>query len=351
MKVLQELTVEKPVADADVINISTEPMRKLSLGMIALFFNMLSAFSQQSDTIRNSTRKLRLDEVNLVSSYYHQDGNNSAVTGGIGTEKLTDLSNTIDLKLTRLDKLERHHTLNLELGLDHYTSASSDSIDPHTLSSASSADTRFYPSASYSIQNPKNGITYGGSLSFSAEYDYTSLGAGVNIAKASKDNNREFSAHLQAYIDKWKVILPVELRSSSSELGNEGYKPRNSYSASFTYSQVIKPKLQLALVVDLMTQPGLLSTPFHRVYLDNHEVTTEKLPDSRFKLPVAIRANYFMTDRLILRSYYRFYTDNWGMQANTFNLELPIKLNPYFSLTPFYRFYNQTAAKYFGGKF
>ncbi|HSB94749.1 MAG TPA: DUF3570 domain-containing protein, partial [Flavitalea sp.] len=260
-------------------------------------------------------------------------------------------SNTIDLKLTRTDKFMRLHTLNLELGLDHYTSASSDSIDPHTLSSASSADTRFYPSAAYSIRNPKNGFTYGGSLSFSSEYDYTSIGAGIQLAKSSKDNNRELSANLQAYIDRWKVILPIELRDYTQEGSNEGYKPRNSYSASFTYSQVINPKLQLALIMDLITQQGLLSTPFHRVYLDTHEVTTEKLPDSRFKVPVAIRANYFMTDRIILRSYYRFYSDNWGMRSNTFNLEMPVKITPYFSLTPFYRFYNQGAATYFAGKF
>src|SRR6476660_4544037 len=207
-------------------------MRKLSLGMIALYLNMLSAFSQQSDTSQYASRKFKLEEVNLVSSYYHQDGNNSAVTGGTGTEKLTDFSNTIDIKLLRSDKYQRQHTLQLEIGLDHYTSASSDSIDPHTLSSASSADTRFYPSASYSIKNPKNGFTYGGGLSFSSEFDYTSVGAGIQLAKASRDNNREFSAHLQAYIDTWQVILPVELRNYSQDSREEVFKPRNSYSAS-----------------------------------------------------------------------------------------------------------------------
>src|SRR3954466_2574116 len=134
-------------------------MRKLTLGMIALILNTLAAFSQQSDSSQYTSRKLKLDEVNLVSSYYHQDGNNSAVTGGSGTEKLTDFSNTLDLKLLRSDKVQRQHTLQLEIGLDHYTSASSDSIDPYTLSSASSSDTRFYPSASYSVKNPKNGFT------------------------------------------------------------------------------------------------------------------------------------------------------------------------------------------------
>ena len=38
-------------------------------------------------------RKLKEIDANFLSGYYHQDGNNSAVTGGIGTEKLTDFSN------------------------------------------------------------------------------------------------------------------------------------------------------------------------------------------------------------------------------------------------------------------
>lgn len=63
-------------------------MKKISLTLIGLYILLLNAFSQ---TIKDSSlykaRPLRLDEVNIVSSYYTQDGNHSAVTGGIGTEK------------------------------------------------------------------------------------------------------------------------------------------------------------------------------------------------------------------------------------------------------------------------
>ncbi len=31
----------------------------------------------------------------ILSSYYSQDGNNAAVTGGLGTEELTDITGTI----------------------------------------------------------------------------------------------------------------------------------------------------------------------------------------------------------------------------------------------------------------
>jgi len=73
----------------------------------------------------------------------------------------------------------------------------------------------------------------------------------------------------------------------------------------------------------------------------------ENLPSTRFKLPVGLRLNYFLGDRVVLRSYYRFYTDDWGIRSHTASLEVPIKLTPFFSISPFYRYYTQTPSKYF----
>src|SRR5690349_18159618 len=123
-------------------------MKKVSLLLLAFLFQTVAAFAQ-TDSAAYKKRKLSVSEVNFVSSYYWQDGNNSAVTGGIGSEQLTDFANTIELKLARTDRKERQHIISAEMGIDHYSSASSDKIDPATISSASHADTRFYPSLSY----------------------------------------------------------------------------------------------------------------------------------------------------------------------------------------------------------
>ena len=186
-------------------------MRKLSLAVIGMYIGILSAFSQNKtgqDSLIYKPRKLQLDEVNFVSGYYHQNGNNSAVTGGVGSEKLTDFANTIELKMSKYDSKQRKHILGVEVGVDHYTSASSDKIDPRTVSSASMSDARFYPSASWNIQNENKGTNFGLSASFSSEYDYKSKGAGINFTKTSKNKNSEFTAKLQAFFDTWKVIYP-----------------------------------------------------------------------------------------------------------------------------------------------
>ncbi|HEX6915620.1 MAG TPA: DUF3570 domain-containing protein [Chitinophagaceae bacterium] len=326
-------------------------MRKITFAALACFFQVLAAFSQETKDTVYKSRKLKTEEINFVSGYYHQNGDHSAVTGGIGTEKLTDLSNTIEVKLVRSDRRNNDHSLNIELGIDHYSSASSDKIDPSTISSPSHADTRIYPSVGYTIKNQHN-FSIGLTGSASNEFDYHSWGAGLNIGKSSPDNNTDFNLKLQAYWDSWKLIYPIELRPPGYGTGGEDggpviWTPRNSYSASFSFSRVINARMQVSLLLDLITQNGMLATNYQRVYFDNNTAKPELLPDSRFKLPVGIRFNWFLPGEVILRSYYRYYSDNWGLKAHTAELEAPVKLSPFFSISPFYRFYWQDQADYF----
>lgn len=321
-------------------------MKRISLAILGCFFQLFGAFAQNADTIYKA-RKLKLEEVNFVSSYYKQDGNNSAVTGGIGSEDLSDIANTIEVTLLKTDKRNRQFAWNIGIGIDHYTSASSDKIDPNTVSSASTSDTRIYPSLSWS-EKDKKGNTFGIEASYSTEFDYQSFGAGLNYARISKDNNREFSVRLQSYFDKWSIIYPIELRNGGYPgYTNELRVPRNSYSASLVYSQVVNRRLQLAALLDFIYQEGLLATNYQRVYFADGSERIEYLPDKRLKIPLGIRINTFLNDRFIIRAWYRFYWDDWAVTAHTANIELPVKLNAFISINGFYRFYTQTAADYF----
>ena len=321
-----------------------------------LFIGILGANGQiklnktVADSSNYQSRSLKIDEINLVSAYYKQNGNNSAVTGGIGTEKLSDFANTLDLQLSKLNKAGNKNTFLFEIGIDHYTSASSDKIDPSTISSASMSDTRIYPSLNWTQSNEKTGNSFGFTGFFSTEYDYQSLGAGFNLSRLSKNKNTQFDFKLSAFLDTWKVILPIELRSpaNSGQLSkSEGSSPRNSFSAAFSLSQVINPKLQALIMIEPAYQKGLLATKYQRVYFTDGSLKAENLPDQRYKLPIAARINYFATDRVILRTYYRFFMDNWGIRAHTEEIEVPVKLTSFISISPFYRYNHQTGAHYF----
>ena len=160
-----------------------------------------------------------MEEVNFVSSYYHQDGDNSSVTGGIGTQKLSDFANIIDIKFAKYDKRYRKHTFTLEGGIDTYSSASSDLIDLKANSSASSNDIRYYPSVSWLVESDKKRTSFGITASASKEFDYQSFGMGINFSKKSIDNNREIGFKAQAYLDQVSLILPIELRTSTVNSG------------------------------------------------------------------------------------------------------------------------------------
>jgi len=330
-------------------------MRKIYLHVLFMYFGILSTYAQtrpepaKADSSKYQSRKLKVDEINLVSAYYHQNGNNSAVTGGIGTEKLSDFANTIDIQMSKFNKRGKKNTFLFELGVDHYTSASSDKIDPSTISSASSADTRIYPSLNWTHSNEETGNSFGFTGSYSTEFDYQSMGAAFNLTRLSKDRNTQFDFKLQAFLDQWTVILPIELRTGNTGRGGEQYDtaPRNSFSASFSLSQVINQKFQASLILEPSYQKGLLATKYQRDYFTDGSMRAETLPDKRYKLPIGLRMNYFLDDRFVIRTFYRYYMDNWGIRAHTAELEIPVKINSFFSISPFYRYNNQVGTKYF----
>ncbi|RKR84853.1 uncharacterized protein DUF3570 [Mucilaginibacter gracilis] len=332
---------------------------------------MASLFTPEAiDSSGYSIHRLRIDEINLVSSYYNQDGNHSAVTGGIGTEKVTDISNGIDLKLVWLGNNNNKNTISAGLGIDYHTSASAAYVN---LSGASkTGGSRIYPSLDWTIEKAKTGNTFGIGTYLSTEYNYNSFGADIHFSRKTRNKNGEFSLKLQAYLDNVTLIYPSEFvpktttvvsgvtvvtsasgRTSTSGGGSSSSEssiptsPRNTYTASTSYSQMINTRLQVMFLADFVKQDGYLSLPFHRVYFSSGKDTIEHLPSSRFKLPLGVRLNYFMGDNIIIRSYYRYYFDDWGTKSNTANLEVAYKITPFLSLSPFYRYYTQSAAKYF----
>jgi hypothetical protein len=319
---------------------------KLSISTAILFFIIgFTSYGQnntkqklEKDTATFKIAKLQESDMSILMSYYVQDGDNSAVTGGRGTEHLTDITSKIIVNIV----LDEKRTVSFDGGFDYYSSASTDNIDQF-VSSASKSDMRVHGNIGYSIKG-KN-FDYGFKVGGSKEFDYTSLQFSGYISKTSLDGNRTVGLSAQGFIDKWLIIYPQELRNQGNLVTSD---QRRSYSISPSFAQVINKRMQMSISADFVTQSGLLSTPFHRVYFtDQAEAKVEKLPFTRFKVPVGLRFNYYATDHLLVRTYYRYYWDNWGVVGHTASIELPYKINRFFSIFPYYRFHTQSAANYF----
>src|SRR5450631_2278595 len=362
-------------------------MKKLSLSVIGMYLMMAHAFSQSpgTDSTGYKPKKLKLDEVNFVTSYYDQTADKSAVMGGEpgtrGTANVSDFATGLDVTFIGWDKKKRKNTLAAGLGIDYHTAASQAYVDSN--GTAKNDGTRIYPTLIWLRENDQKGTSFEMGVYYSAEHNYYhSFGLNASVAKKNKTNG-EFSLKMVGFFDRINMIYPAEfypvdslknapvsdsivyITSASGRtealvynngqlVGNtKGHKqetptkPRNTLTASLSFTQIISPRMQGAVEMDFVYQSGYLGLPFHRVFYNTGKDTIENLPSQRVKLPIGFRLNYFLGDRVILRSYYRFYADSWGLISNTFNLEVPVKITPFLSLSPFYRFYMQTAARYF----
>jgi len=338
--------------------------------VVLLFFTSLFfAQEKQKDTVFKK-RVLEKTEVDFLMSYYTQDGDHAGVTGGIGTEELTDITPTFIIAVP----LNDDDVLTAEVGISAYTSASSSNVDPFDgsepgspwveSSGASAADVWVNGNFDYSHSSDDRNTVWGANLSVASEYDYFSIGFGGHLAKLFNQKNTEVSLKANVYIDTWNPQYPAELRAGF--IPNAGYTTnytefdklgRNTYSLSASVSQILTKKMQASLFLDVVHQDGLLSAPHQRVYfsdkpdffIDNFHIAddVERLPDTRFKLPIGMRLNYFINEYLTFRSYYRLYTDNWGITAHTAEIELPLKITRSLAVIPSYRYYTQTAADYF----
>lgn len=357
---------------------------------IIIIFCLIAFVKSYSQTSEGSTteykkRVLETTEIDFLSSYYTQDGDNAAVSGGIGTEELTDATGTFVVSIP----LNDDDILTIDAGVSAYTSASSSNIDPfndgpadpfQASSGASRSDLWGNVTGSYSHSSDDRNEIWSTKLSVSTEYDYFSAGLGGSYTRLFNEKNTELSISGNVYIDSWNAIYPIELRpfgengnrlnnplfTRNNITGNTNYNPnftpfdsegRNSYSLGFGFSQILHKNVQGSLALDFVQQQGLLSTPFQRVYfsdvpnsfIDNFQLAddVEKLPDSRFKVAIGGRLNWYLNEVVVLRTFYRYYFDDWGITSHTASIEAPIKITDKFTLYPSYRFYNQTAADYF----
>ena len=102
------------------------------LFFLICFYSSSKAQSPDSTNIYKK-RVLENAEVDFLMSLYDQNGDHSAVGGGIGSEKLQNATPTIVVSLP----LNDDDVLTIDAGISAYTSASSSNINPFNNSGAS----------------------------------------------------------------------------------------------------------------------------------------------------------------------------------------------------------------------
>jgi len=302
-----------------------------SIFFIFLFTISISLFSQQNKDSTNVYKKrvLESSEIDFLASFYSQDGNNAAVTGGIGTEELKNIAVDITIAIPLNDDT----FFTFDGTISDYSSASSSNLNPFSGASRDrdddddDDDDKNKNNSSQSIIKGSPWVASTGAsqndlwvsgvlginhssddrntvssahLSFANEYDYTSYGIGAGITKLFNKKNTEIGLTANMYLDTWRPQYPTEIKTFVNNNGNlftdffedtmildsngditdktssNTWKPinttlvenkgRNTYSASLSFSQILNKNLQISLFADVITQKGWLSNPMQRVY-------------------------------------------------------------------------------------
>lgn len=296
-------------------------------------------------------RDLAPSDIKLLLSFYTQDGKHSAVTGGIGTEELKVYS----VKYNYQRAAGRHSKVLLDLGVDVISSASTDRID-FNMSSASRKDGHETIAVGYSRTHRHKAFEYGLKLHGSLESDYLSRGLEF-WGNAQTPNLATVGANLQIYLAdlRWgwlnkpyfkprNLIYPAELRDTAWFDSAH----RSSYNLSLSYQRDVSQDLSIGIYPTLVFQKGLLSTPFHRVYFADLDFPrVEKLPNKKLTGALGLQVNTVLGRFVILRSFYQYYADDYGMRSHTFRVALPYQFKARIVVSPSLRYYRQRASSYF----
>ncbi|MEQ1802100.1 MAG: DUF3570 domain-containing protein [Gammaproteobacteria bacterium] len=130
---------------------------------------------------------------------------------------------------------------------------------------------------------------------------------------------------------------------------------RHAYRLGVT--QVITRNLILGLSYEAVADEGFLNNPYRQVrYVDPGDPTNwltqpELYPETRASNAVAIRGKYHLPYRAAVSGEYRFFTDDWGIDAHTFEAGYvqPFRTKWLFDFK--YRFYTQSAADFYSDLF
>ena len=262
-----------------------------------------------SENIEYKKRVLETIEINFLSSYYQQEGDNASVTGGIGNEDLEDFHPNIIISIPLSDD----NFITIDYGISTYTSASSSNGNPfdagsnynettspwYASSGASKVDTWRSLNLEYTHFSDDRNTIINANISNSKEWDYKSFGFGGGITKYSNNKNTSYSFATQIYLDEWMPIYPKELdyydiydgdtnigffnsRKIFDETGTVSQdwtpinnfspmddKNRNTYSLSFLFSQILNENSQISFFIDFINQKGWLANPLQRVYFSD----------------------------------------------------------------------------------
>ncbi len=144
------------------------------------------------------------------------------------------------------------------------------------------------------------------------------------------------------------------VRNSTDPLFEEDIE-RRSYRVGV--SQILTKSLITSLNLEVITDEGFLNNPYRSYRYFNptdarlFALAQEIYPRTRTSNAVALNARYFLPYRAAVYGGYRFFTDTWGIRADTFELGYVQPIRQQWTLEARVRYYQQDHADFYADIF
>jgi hypothetical protein len=187
---------------------------------------------------------------------------------------------------------------------------------------------------------------YSVSYTLSDESDYTANTASFDL---SQDMFGDLTTVSFGFSQGWD-----EVRKRGDNAFQESVDRRNY---CFGLQQIVTPRLMVGLNYEVITDEGYLNNPYRSVrYLDDtsargYSYQPELYPQTRTSNAIAINARYYLPYRASIYGEYRYYTDTWGIDANTVSLGYTHPWGKRWLFDVGYRWYDQSAADFYSDLF
>ncbi len=245
--------------------------------------------------------------------------------------------------------------LDLILGFDSISGASPTgaypTADATTSASGHTSTSSQIPLAGYRDHRESLTASYGrrfGSqmptvdVSYSKENDYTARGVGITDAWTMLEGRGTLHLGLSFASD---IVAPT---TNSLEL------PKRSAGYSVGWTWILGERDLLDVSASLMRLSGYLDDPYKVVPIGSPAAGTtlpDHRPDTRARYALVARYAHHTSEDGAIKATYRFYTDDWGIQAHTIGIEYDQRFGDNWIVSPQVRLYAQSAASFYGSLF
>ncbi len=199
----------------------------------------------------------------------------------------------------------------------------------------------------------------------SASVDYLHADTLLSFGVVSSDENdykgRSFNVNVSQEIFAAMTTISMGYVRGADEIGRSGdpnfTEELDRHSWRLGVSQVVTRNLLAELAFETISDTGFLNNPYRQVrYLDGdsprgYAFQSELYPRRRTSNAVAVRGRYHLPYRASVHAEYRYFIDDWGIDAHTTRIGYTHATIPRFIFDVQYRYYTQGAADFWSDLF